>query len=105
MQSSEYARRSRLSVINCQHMLVCVEWAWYHVKPGGTAGSFLSQQRCRDGFFVFYDPFKEGLTDETDPRKTMAAVNVEREGKRRQNDRPNIERRKHHEHEIHRDPL
>ena len=48
MQSSEYARRSRLSVINCQHMLVCVEWAWYHVKPGGTAGSFYPMD--------FYDP-------------------------------------------------
>ena len=21
-----------------QHMSVCVKWAWYHVKPGGTAG-------------------------------------------------------------------
>ena len=27
-----------------QHMLVCVKWAWYHVKPGGTAG------------FVYSDP-------------------------------------------------
>ena len=41
-QNSEYARRSRLSVINCQHMSVCVKWAQYRVKPGGTAGSVYS---------------------------------------------------------------
>ena len=38
-----------------QHMSVCVKWAWYHAKPGGTAGSnfqTLSQQIHWDRVFV-----------------------------------------------------
>ena len=38
-----------------QHMSVCVKWAWYHVKPGGTAGSYfqtLSQQIHWDRVFL-----------------------------------------------------
>ena len=49
-ENPEYLRRSRPSVMKGQRMIVRLSGC-VCIKPGGTAGSFLSQQ-CWDRFFV-----------------------------------------------------